>query len=143
MYARFRHLAVVALLVPVALAGCHRAATTATPQALDWRTSALDLNLRGMIGKSYLFRCPAGKPLPESVTGSGLYTDASSICAAAAHAGAIDAQRGGVVRIQILAGQAEYRGTTQNFIQSAAYAHPWGGSFAVLSPSDAKSSGSD
>lgn len=134
--------AAIALLA-VPLAGCHRAASVATPQSLDWRTSALDLNLRGMIGKSYVFRCPAGKPLPESVTGSGLYTDASSICAAAAHAGAIDAQRGGVVRIQILAGQNDYRGTTQNFIRSAAYAHHWDGSFAVLSAADVNSSDRD
>lgn len=114
---------------------CHRARTASTAPVLDWRTSALDLNLRGMNGKSYQFRCPAGKPLPESVTGSGLYTDASSICAAAAHAGAIDAQHGGVVMIQILPGQSDYRGTTQNFIRSDNYTQSWDGSFAVLSAS--------
>lgn len=112
---------------------CHRAHTAAPPLVLDWRTSVLDLNLRGMNGKSYRFRCPAGKPLPESVTGSGVYTDASAICAAAAHAGAIDSLRGGVVVIQILPGQRDYRGTTQNFIHSDDYTHDWGGSFAVLS----------
>lgn len=112
---------------------CHRARTAAPPLVLDWRTSVLDLNLRGMNGKSYRFRCPAGKPLPESVTGSGVYTDASAICAAAAHAGAIDSLRGGVVVIQILPGQRDYRGTTQNFIHSDDYTHDWGGSFAVLS----------
>ena len=128
------HLALLALVI--VMAGCQRAHTAPQLPAIDWRTSPLDLNLRGMNGKSYLFRCPAGKPLPESVTGSGPYTDASSICAAAAHAGAIDAQRGGVVMIQILPGQDDYRGTTQNFIRSAQYAHAWGGSFAVLSAGD-------
>ena len=118
------------------LAGCQRAHLTAPPPLIDWHTSPLDLNLRGMNGKSYLFRCPAGKPAPESVTGSDVYTDASSICAAAAHAGAIDAQRGGVVMIQILPGRDGYLGTTQNFIRSADYTHAWGGSFAVLSASD-------
>lgn len=118
------------------LVACQRAHTGAPLPAIDWRTSALDLNLRGMNGKSYLFRCPAGKPVPESVTGSGPYTDASSICGAAAHAGAINAQRGGVVRIQILPGQDDYRGTTQNFIRSTAYAHAWGGSFAILAADD-------
>jgi hypothetical protein len=129
------------LRVPVIIAlgavcvsmACHRTQTASAPPVLDWRTSALDLNLRGMNGKSYQFRCPAGKPLPESVTGSGVYTDASSICAAAAHAGAINAQRGGVVMIQILPGQSDYRGTTQNFIRSDDYAQSWDGSFAVLS----------
>lgn len=124
----------LALLTP--LAACQRAHTAATLPTVDWRTSPLDLNLRGMNGKSYLFRCPSGKPAPESVTGSGVYTDASSICAAAAHAGAIDAQRGGLVMIQILPGQNDYHGTMQNFIHSADYARAWGGSFAVLSAAD-------
>src|SRR5690348_18335939 len=123
------------LVLGTVLSGCrhpHREPLN----VIDWRTSPLDLNLRGMNGKSYLFRCPAGKPLPGSVTGSGPYTDASSICAAAAHAGAVDAQRGGVVMIQILPGRDGYLGTTQNFIHSADYAHAWGGSFAVLSADD-------
>lgn len=126
------------------IVACQRAHTTSPLlPSIDWQTSPLDLNLRGMDGKSYLFRCPAGKPVPESVTGSGPYTDASSICGAAAHAGAIDAQRGGVVMIQILPSRDGYRGSTQNFIRSAEYAHAWGGSFAVLSASDLKSSQSD
>ncbi|WHZ20690.1 MAG: hypothetical protein OJF55_002839 [Rhodanobacteraceae bacterium] len=125
-----------ALALTLALCACQRAHTIAPPPAIDWRTSPLDLNLRGMNGKSYRFRCPAGKPLPESVTGSGVYTDASSICAAAAHAGAIDAQRGGLVMIQILPGQSDYRGNTQNFIRSTTYPRAWGGSFAVLSAAD-------
>ncbi|HJU08624.1 MAG TPA: LCCL domain-containing protein [Rhodanobacteraceae bacterium] len=129
-----RELTMLALIIT--LGGCRHAHPAQTLAALDWRTSPLDLNLRGMNGKSYLFRCPAGKPMPESVTGSGPYTDASSICAAAAHAGAIDAQRGGLVMIQILPGRNNYFGTTQNFIHSADYAHPWGGSFEVLSADD-------
>lgn len=132
-----RHIVLVAAtLAPVA---CQRAHVAPPPPAIDWQTSPLDLNLRGMNGKSYLFRCPAGKPLPESVTGNGVYTDASSICAAAAHAGAIDAQHGGVVMIQILPGRDGYLGATQNFIHSADYAHAWGGSFAVLSVDDISS----
>ena len=126
----------IGLPLLLALAGCQRAHTAPAMPVIDWQTSPLDLNLRGMNGKSYLFRCPAGKPAPESVTGSGPYTDASSICAAAAHAGSIDAQRGGVVMIQILPGQNDYRGSTQNFVRSAEYPHAWGGSFAVLSAAD-------
>lgn len=121
------------LVLGTVLCGCHHAHAAKQPPAIDWRTSPLDLNLRGMNGKSYRFRCPVGKPIPESVTGSGPYTDASSICAAAAHAGALDAQRGGVVTIRILPGRSGYSGTTQNFIRSANYPHPWGGSFEVLS----------
>lgn len=122
----------IALVLLVPMVACHHAhAAVAVP--IDWHTSPLDLNLRGMNGSSYLFRCPAGKPPPASVTGSGVYTDASSICAAAAHAGTLVAQHGGLVLIQILPGQNDYRGSLQNFILSGAYEHAWGGSFVVLS----------
>jgi len=125
-----RLIIVVALIEP--LAACQREQSDAKASMIDWQTSPLDLNLRGMNGKSYLFRCPSGKPVPDSVTGSGVYTDASSICTAAAHAGAIDSQRGGMVRIQILPGQPGYHGSMQNFVRSSDYEHPWSGSFAVL-----------
>jgi len=114
------------------LVACQRAQPDAKAPLIDWQTSPLDLDLRGMIGKSYLFRCPSGKPAPAALTGSGVYTDASSICTAAAHAGAIDAQHGGMVKIQILPGQPGYHGSMQNFVRSSDYAHPWSGSFAVL-----------
>ena len=128
-------LALVAALA-VALPACQRVPSAASMPTVDWRTSPLDLNLRGMIGTSYLFRCPPGKPAPESVIGSGIYTDASSICAAAAHAGALNPKDGGVVMIQMLPGQPGYRGSMQNFIFSSDYPQKWGGSFAVLSGAD-------
>lgn len=123
------------LLLIAQLGGCQRGHDDAPLPSIDWRTSPLDLNLRGMNGKTFLFRCPVGKPTPEAVTGNGVYTDASSICAAAAHAGEIDPARGGLVMIQILPGQSDYRGTMQNFIPSQGYTQAWGGSFSVLSPS--------
>ncbi len=126
----------VVITLGSASGGCHRAPPASPPAALDWRTSPLDLDLRGMNGQRYQFSCPAGKPAPASVTGSGIYSDASSICAAAAHAGTIDPKHGGVVVIQILPGQDRYRGTTQNFIRSDGYAQSWGGSFAVLPLTD-------
>lgn len=130
------HRIIIAAAAYAALVACQHAGPAGAPPSIDWRTSPLDLNLRGMIGNSYLFRCPAGKPVPESVIGSGPYTDASSICAAATHGGAIDPRRGGVVMIQILPGRNSYAGSTQNFIHSADYPHAWGGSFAVLSTAD-------
>lgn len=131
-----RRVIALALLMP--LAACHHAQTSAALPPIDWHTSPLDLNLRGMNGNSYLFRCPPGKPAPAAVTGSGVYTDASSICAAAVHAGTIVAQRGGLVMIQILPGQNDYRGSNQNFILSEDYGHAWGGSFVVLSAADVR-----
>lgn len=122
--------AIAALAITVA--ACHGGLSDTKVRPIDWQTSPLDLNLRGMDGSRYRFDCPPGKPASELVTGTGIYTDASSICSAAVHAGAIDAQRGGEVVIQILAGQSRYQGSTQNFVHSRDYLRPWGGSFAVL-----------
>jgi hypothetical protein len=137
---RSRLIIVLALIAP--LAACQHAQPDAKVPLIDWQTSPLDLDLRGMIGKSYLFRCPSGKPIPAALTGSGVYTDASSICTAAAYAGAIDAQQGGIVKIQILPGQRGYHGSMQNFVRSSDYGHPWSGSFAVLPASDHDASAS-
>jgi hypothetical protein len=49
----------------------------AAPTPVDWQTSPLDLDLRGMNGEDYAFRCPPGKPLMRRVVGSGTYTDDS------------------------------------------------------------------
>lgn len=105
---------------------------------IDWQTSPLDLDLRGMNGERYVFRCPPGKPLPSRVTGSGPYTDDSSICTAAVHAGAIRAKDGGNVLIEIRPGQNAYAGSERNYLRSADYDHAWSGSFVVL---DADASG--
>lgn len=104
---------------------------------IDWRTSPLDLDLRGMNGERYLFRCPPGKPLPSRVIGSGPYTDDSSICSAAVHAGAIGAKDGGEVTIEIRPGEARYVAAERNYVRSVAYEHAWSGSFVVVPRKDA------
>ena len=99
---------------------------------IDWQTSPLDLDLRGMNGERYLFHCPPGKPLPSRVIGAGPYTDDSSICSAAVHAGALGAKDGGDVTIEIRPGEAHYAAADRNYIRSTAYDHAWSGSFVVL-----------
>jgi hypothetical protein len=99
---------------------------------LDWHTSPLDLDLRGMNGARYAFRCPRGEPLARHVIGSGPYTDDSSICSAAVHAGALHDGGGGDVTIEIRPGEAQYAGSEHNTIRSSAYDHAWSGSFVVL-----------
>jgi hypothetical protein len=113
-------------------------ATRAPSAEIDWQTSPLDLDLRGMNGERYAFHCPPGKPLPSRVTGSGPYTDDSSICTAAVHTGAIRAKDGGKVLIEIRPGQSAYAGSERNYLRSADYDHAWSGSFVVL---DADASG--
>ena len=108
------------------------AASQQPPQAIDWQTSPLDLDLRGMNGERYTFLCPPGKPLPARLAGSGPYTDNSSICTAAVHAGALHAKAGGEVTVEIRPGQAAFPGSVQNYIQSGSYDYAWGGSFVVI-----------
>lgn len=112
--------------IPVALAR--------PPLTIDWRTSPLDLDLRGMNGARYRFLCPPGKPLESQLIGSGPFTDASSICSAAVQTGVIRAAMGGLVTIEIRPGLNGYRGTTHNFIRSNSYAARWEGSFLVIRP---------
>jgi hypothetical protein len=104
---------------------------------IDWQTSPLDLDLRGMNGARYSFHCPRGRPLPSRVIGSGPYTDDSSICGAAVHAGAIRAKDGGDVAIEIRPGEARYAASERNDIRSAAFERAWSGSFVVLTESAA------
>ena len=80
------------ILFTVALAAC-AARCLAAPgiPEIDWRSSPLDLNLRGLNGERFRFSCPPGKVAPGTVTGGDPYADGSSICAAAVHAGAIRA----------------------------------------------------
>ncbi len=125
------------LLVPGLPAAALTSATLAPAPAVhevDWRTSPLDLNLRGFNGERFRFHCPPGKPVPGQVIGSGPYTDGSSICAAAVHAGVIRAASGGFVTIEVRPGQRHYVGSVSHYLQSGDYEPFWSGSFLVITP---------
>ena len=68
------------------------------------------------------------------MVGSGPYTDGSSICAAAVHAGVLRAANGGEVTIEVRPGQAHYVGSSSHYVESEGYEHFWSGSFVVLVP---------
>jgi hypothetical protein len=99
---------------------------------IDWRTSPLDLNLRGLNGERFRFLCPPGKAPAGQPVGSGPYTDGSSICAAAAHAGLLRPSVGGNVLIEIRSGQSHFASSLSNYIQSSGYEAYWDGSFVVI-----------
>jgi hypothetical protein len=105
---------------------------------VDWGTSPLDLNLRGLNGERFRFRCPPGKAVPGQVIGSGPYTDGSSICAAGVHAGVIRAASGGLVTIEMRPGEEHYRAALSHYVQSESYDAFWSGSFLVISPDAAE-----
>jgi len=121
------------LIAALAFATVHAASQgPGTPLEIDWRSSPLDLNLRGLNGERFRFRCPPGKPAPGQVLGSGPYTDGSSICAAAVHAGVIHASGGGTVTIEVRPGQSHYAASLSHYIQSQAYEPYWSGSFLIV-----------
>ena len=101
---------------------------------VDWRTSPLDLNLRGRNGERFRFHCPSGKARLGQVIGSGPYTDGSSICAAEVHAVVIKAASGGIVASEIRLGQSHYEASWNHFIPSEGYEGLWSGSFLVIAP---------
>lgn len=63
-------------------------------------------------------RCSAAQTMTGSVSGSSdSYTDSSSICMAALHAGKINSS-GGIIIFRVRAGEASYTGTTSNGVTS-------------------------
>lgn len=99
---------------------------------IDWTTQAD--NLRGRNDEQFSFLCPAGGTISSRLWGTDVYTDDSSICTAAVHAGLITPQNGGVVRIAIRPGASSYKGSTQNNVTSRAFGE-WRGSFVFVTES--------
>ena len=80
-------------------------------------------------GVEYTFQCPAYATSGATVWGTELYTNDSSICVAAVHAGKIPAS-GGRVTITMRAGAARYVGSTRNGVTSEGWGS-WPCSFEV------------
>lgn len=96
-----------------------------TEMLSGWETTAT--HLRGNIGEEYEIDCPPdGTEL--SIWGTGIYTDDSSICTAAVHAGLIDFERGGRVVFVIREGMPAYTSSNLNNIFSGSWGE-WEGSF--------------
>ena len=93
-----------------------------------WQAHACES--RGQIGTTVVYDCPAGGP-PGKAWGDLVYSDDSSVCTAAVHAGAITVDGGGTVTIKIRSGQAGYVGTERNGIRTRPWDR-WAGSFEVV-----------
>ena len=98
-------------------------------QTINWSTQAD--SLRGRNGQQFTFTCSAGGPISSRLWGTNIYTDDSSICTAAVHAGYIELASGGTVTIEIRPGQPSYQGVTRNGVTSRAYGS-WSGSFVFV-----------
>ena len=79
----------------------------------------------------FAVRCPPEHEIGGSVWGTDVYTDDTSVCQAAVHAGRITESAGGDVAIAVRPGMPSYRGTTRNGVTSTPYG-PWRCSFELL-----------
>ncbi len=95
---------------------------------IAWGTTAV--SHRGQNGQRLRFLCPPSGT-PGGVWGTDVYTDDSSICTAAVHAGLISAAAGGTVQIEIRPGLPAYVGSARYGIASAGYG-AWHGSYAFV-----------
>lgn len=86
---------------------------------ISWDTNAGGFT--GEAGRTYRFECPPDGT-PGIVWGSDIYTQDSSICTAAVHAGIITLERGGTITLEYRPGRPIYGSTTRNGIKS----HPFG-----------------
>ncbi|HYI21407.1 MAG TPA: LCCL domain-containing protein, partial [Candidatus Limnocylindrales bacterium] len=89
-------------------------------------------SFRGLLDQEFDFICPPGGQA-GIVWGTDVYTDDSSVCTAAVHAGLIDLASGGNVRIVMLAGRDSYEPSTSNGITSLTWGN-WGSSFSFVTP---------
>src|SRR5439155_1150064 len=98
------------------------------PGGSGWSANATAF--RGQNGVQFVYTCPfygaAG-----GVYGTDVYTDDSSVCTAAVHAGRITIARGGSVTIEMRPGQDSYKGSTRHGITSSPYG-AWGGSYVIV-----------
>src|SRR5262245_392156 len=95
------------------------------PGGNGWNARAA--NFRGQNGARFEYTCPK-YGTANGVYGTDVYTDDSSVCTAAVHAGRITLAGGGSVTIEIRPGQSSYTSSTRNGITSSSYG-PWPGSY--------------
>jgi hypothetical protein len=133
-----RRYALVSVPLVLVLASACTASPTPTPiPAADeptvgdpWAATASEH--RGLVGEQFDYDCPAGGSA-HIVWGVDLYTDDSSVCTAAVHAGVITLDDGGTVTIEMRAGEDSYEGSERNGITTSSYGQ-WGGSFVIVEP---------
>ena len=100
----------------------------APPAGWAWHDSPI--GHRDAIGQTFDYVCPANGGFGY-LAGTDVYTDDSSVCTAAVHAGWLTREVGGIVRVVVRPGQATYEGSLRNGILSEPY-DAWAGSFAIV-----------
>jgi hypothetical protein len=93
--------------------------------ATSWGSGATEF--RGQNDRRVTVICPP-RGEPSDVWGTDVYTDDSSVCSAAVHAGVITIEEGGVVTFVVAPGMRAYEGSTRNGVTSKSF-NGWEGSF--------------
>jgi hypothetical protein len=102
-----------------------------TAAAIPANVIAAPVNLTGYrtrVGQSFELSL-TGSRSGGAIWGTDVYTDDSSVAAAAVHAGVIADGETKTVAVTILPGQGSYSGSTRNGVTSASWGS-WGGSFS-------------
>lgn len=87
------------------------------------------VNFRGQNGQVFYFEVTGNRNAGQ-VWGAGLYTDDSSLAAAAVHAGVLRDGETGVVKVTILPGAPGYQGAFRNGVGSGNWGG-WDGSYRI------------
>jgi hypothetical protein len=93
---------------------------------ISWSTVAR--SYRGRADPVTLHCSEGGRP--STVWGTDIYTDDSSICTAAVHAGVITFDRGGTIVLEMRPGRNRYVGSRRNGVSSEGW-QEWDASFSV------------
>ena len=104
-----------------------RATIAVTVYDNTWRTTATGLR-SSPVGSRHTFVCPANPPEDQrtgTVWGTDIYTDDSSVCRAAVHAGKITYAAGGSVTFELLGNRSNFVGSTRNGVTSQSYSPQW------------------
>jgi Ca2+-binding EF-hand superfamily protein len=86
------------------------------------------VRFRGQTGKTFLIEV-TGR-VSTNVWGTGIYTDSSTLAAAAVHAGILDIGMKGLIKVMVLEPQQQYTGSTRNGITSQSFGQ-FGGSYTI------------
>lgn len=116
----------------LATSACFITTRPAPQPGMAGNTISWSTNLSGTaggVGSQFVFMCPAGGS-PSAVWGTDIYSDDSSVCTAAVHAGVIG-WGGGVVRVVIQPGQSGYMPSYRNGVNSSSWGS-WGRSFSFF-----------
>ncbi|MCU0846814.1 MAG: LCCL domain-containing protein [Spirochaetes bacterium] len=112
---------ILCLIVAAFSFGCKKAVSVKCDDKIK------DASSNAAIGSSFSIACPSGCG-NGSVWGTDTYTTDSSLCAAAVHAGAIDAAKGGTAVVTVTKSLPSYKGSARNGVKTRDWGTSWGDS---------------